>query len=1009
MTNLHVQAMESRVLLSAYTLSQLGNLGINASGATPQSTLVVDASGNLYGTASAGGQYGAGTVFEVARGSNATTTLASFNGTNGLTPAGALAADGLGNLYGTTLAGGASNYGTVFELAKGSNAITTLASFNGDNGATPLGGVTLDGTGNLWGTTKSGGPLNDGTVFELVKATNTLTAAAYFNGYNGANPYAAVTWDSAGNLFGTAYAGGAKNNGTVFEIAKGSNVITPLASFTATQSPNPECAVTLDGSGNLFGTTNGAPSGEGSVFELVKGSSTITVIDWLYAPYGTNPEAGLTADAAGDLYGTCYANGAGQGTVFEIPKGSTAISTVYDFASPNGAGPDSAVTFDASGNLYGVTRAGGAGDEGTVFEIANGSQAISTLASFTPTNGKSPNAVAVDGSGNVFGTTNLGGSGDRGTLFEILNGTSTVTTLALFDATTGYSPNGGLTPDTSGNLFGTTQLGGPGGEGTVVELPKGSTRITTVASFSSANYPYGAAASGALAFDAAGNLYGTTNDNAARHGGTVFEIAKGSNAITLLASISTGYVFSGIAVDAFGDVYGKTLDGGTSNSGSVFEIPGGSGTVTTLASFNGTNGLNPNDVMLDGRGNIYGTTSFGGANNDGTVFEIANGSGTITTLTSFGSGLNPRGSLTLDASGDLFGTTVNGGANNDGTVFELPEGSNVLATLVSFSGTDGMNPYTALTPDGRGNLYGTTYRGGVAGAGNVFELVPNSAVTLVATTGSNPSSSSQPLVFTATVTGGVPDGETVTLVDAGNNNVVEATGSLSGGSTRLTIPAGTLLAGTHNLVAVYGGDANFAASESASYAQVVQVAVTVVTANGNLPTLAGVQRSMVDSIVYTFSEAVNVGANAFDIAVHSGQSGTAPTLNWAALNPNVDGSSSQWVVTFSGAGVTGGSIADGVYDVTLNAAAVTSDANPSVSAQPRPMDTFYRLFGDAQGTGKVNTADYDAFLSTYGLKSTSARYLGYFADDGGTKIDSADYNAFLANYGKKLSGFIATI
>ena len=98
-----------------------------------------------------------------------------------------------------------------------------------------------------------------------------------------------------------------------------------------------------------------------------------------------------------------------------------------------------------------------------------------------------------------------------------------------------------------------------------------------------------------------------------------------------------------------------------------------------------------------------------------------------------------------------------------------------------------------------------------------------------------------------------------------------------------------------------------------------------------------------------------------------------------------------------------------MYDITLNASAVTADANTSVSSQPRATDTFYRMFGDAQGTGKVNSADYSAFLSTYGLKSTDAGYLGYFADDGTTKIDSADYNAFLGNYGRKLSGFTATI
>ena len=339
--------------------------------------------------------------------------------------------------------------------------------------------------------------------------------------------------------------------------------------------------------------------------------------------------------------------------------------------------------------------------------------------------------------------------------------------------------------------------------------------------------------------------------------------------------------------------------------------------------------------------------------------------------------------------------------------------------------TDGGNTFTNVS-----GATSTTYSfaAALAQSGNeyraVFTNVQGSATTAAATltvvaqpvtvtltdSNPNPSDATQSLAFTATVSGGVPDGEAVTLQDSSNSNAFVATGTLSGGTATFTVPAGTLLAGTHNLIAVYGGDANFAAGQSTALAQTVQVVVTAVTVNGNLPVLAGVQRSMVNSIVYTFSEAVNVAAaNAFSIAVTSGQSGTVPTLNYAALNPNADGSSTQWVVTFSGAGVIGGSIADGVYDITLNASAATSDVNATVTSQPRTTDTFYRLFGDAQGTGKVNTADYTAFLSTFGLKNTSAGYLGYFAADGTTKIDAADYNAFLANFGKKVSGFIATI
>ena len=126
------------------------------------------------------------------------------------------------------------------------------------------------------------------------------------------------------------------------------------------------------------------------------------------------------------------------------------------------------------------------------------------------------------------------------------------------------------------------------------------------------------------------------------------------------------------------------------------------------------------------------------------------------------------------------------------------------------------------------------------------------------------------------------------------------------------------------------------------------------------------QRSRVDSILYTFSEAVNIAStNAFTLAVHNGQTGTVPTLGWAALNPNTDGSSTQWVLTFSGAGVIANSIADGVYDLTINSAAVTSDQNPAIAMQSRATDVFYRLFADVNGDGRVSGADYNAFLDQW--------------------------------------------
>src|SRR5665213_3234984 len=288
------ETLERRVLLSGYALSQIGVFGVNASGANPQSTLAVDSIGNLYGTASRGGASGDGTIFEIAKGSGTITTLASFNGTNGANTEAGVTLDASGNLYGTTFNGGSSNAGTVFEIAKGSGTITTLVSFDGSNGANPSAGVTLDAAGDLYGTTDGGGDSSDGTVFEIAKGSGTIKTIASFNGTNGAGPLAGVTLDASGNLYGTTVDGGDSNDGTVLEIAKGSGTITTLASFNLTNGANPSAGVALDASGNLYGTTN-----EGTVFKIAKGSGTITTL----IANGASILGGVTLDASGNLYG----------------------------------------------------------------------------------------------------------------------------------------------------------------------------------------------------------------------------------------------------------------------------------------------------------------------------------------------------------------------------------------------------------------------------------------------------------------------------------------------------------------------------------------------------------------------------------------------------------------------------------------------------------------------------------------------------------------------------------
>ncbi len=162
------------------------------------------------------------------------TTLASFNGTNGDAPYAGLVMDGQGNLYGTTRYGGADGIGAVFEIANGSNAITNVASFNGSDGIYPEGSLILDSQGNLYGTAEYGGASGDGAVFEIARGSNTIIDLASFDGTDGISPEAGLVMDGQGNLYGTTVVGGATGDGTVFEIASGSNAITTLASFSGT-------------------------------------------------------------------------------------------------------------------------------------------------------------------------------------------------------------------------------------------------------------------------------------------------------------------------------------------------------------------------------------------------------------------------------------------------------------------------------------------------------------------------------------------------------------------------------------------------------------------------------------------------------------------------------------------------------------------------------------------------------------------------------------------------------
>jgi uncharacterized repeat protein (TIGR03803 family) len=368
---LGVRQLERRLTPSIFTLASF----TGANGQSPEAGLLMDSNGNLYGTTVYGGASGYGTVFGLAHGGGTLTTLASFSGPDGAYPSAALIMDSGGNLYGTASGGGAFADGTVFEFAHGSGKITVLASFNGTDGGDPLGSLIMD-SGNLYGTTYRGGASDAGTVFELAQGSDTITTLASFNVSNGARPRAGVIMDSSGNLYGTTAQGGATwEDSTVFELAQGSGTITTLASFNGTNGLRPSAGLIMDSRGNLYGTAyRGGAANEGTVFELARGSSTITTLASFFAGvYGKYPRGGLVMDRSGNLYGTtAYGGPLNNGTVFELAPGGGTITALASFSGSDGAGPLAGLIMDSSGNLYGTTAYGGASRDGTVFELPGG-------------------------------------------------------------------------------------------------------------------------------------------------------------------------------------------------------------------------------------------------------------------------------------------------------------------------------------------------------------------------------------------------------------------------------------------------------------------------------------------------------------------------------------------------------------------------------------------------------------------------------------------------------------
>ena len=361
-----------------------------------------------------------------------------------------LVMDSAGNIYGSTVQGGDFGSGTVFQLSPSATGWThtVLYSFKGGkDGGEPYKGVTLDAQGNVYGTAVTGGGGSCeggcGVVFKLTNSggTWTQTVIHFFTGGNdGSGPGSGLTLDGHGNFYGMTPTGGAYGLGTIYQLRlepSGAWRLRVIHTFTGGDDGSSGSAgrLLLDRAGNLYGVaTVGGANGKGVAFKIAHSATTGWTLTPLYAfkdqPDGALPYGGLIFDKAGNLYGTTYYAGANDvGTVYRLThsNGSWTETVLYSFkGGADGSSPISTLVSDPAGNLYGTTSDGGTSCAcGVIFKLARASsdtwiETVPYRFPGAPNAGFSYNGMVSDAAGNFYGATTHGGPANDGTIYKFM-------------------------------------------------------------------------------------------------------------------------------------------------------------------------------------------------------------------------------------------------------------------------------------------------------------------------------------------------------------------------------------------------------------------------------------------------------------------------------------------------------------------------------------------------------------------------------------------------------------
>ncbi len=446
----------------------------------------------LWGTTREGGAGALGSLYRVDALTGACREMLTFTGTEGAAPGaapeGRLYADATGNLWGTTTAGGSFDSGVIFKYQISTGTFTVIAALAGNHtgvkGRKPAMGLTPDGTGRLWGVAEQSGAGSAGALFRVNMAAGTAETVFEFSGNAtatspGSGPIGPLVHDSAGFLWGAASAGGVGARGTVFKVNQATGAVTVAVQFGSLTGVNsglstPVSGLTKDDAGYLWGIAQ--PSGAGAravVYKVKISDGSFTRV----ADYGTRetPLRGQTPgpvvfDAANEwLWGTTETGGQfGHGTIYRYHPLTKAVEVKVHFTGTSGAAPGSLprgrLKLNEFGEVWGVTQFGGASNFGTVFKYVPdtvGGGIFTSVLAFDTAKGVWPMGSLADSfDGWLWGTTEGSVSNEFGSVFKINRTSGEFVTVHRFtDRNLGATPAGGLVWSSDG-MVGMTTAGG---------------------------------------------------------------------------------------------------------------------------------------------------------------------------------------------------------------------------------------------------------------------------------------------------------------------------------------------------------------------------------------------------------------------------------------------------------------------------------------------------------------------------------------------------------------------